>query len=147
MSSPGVLTADTHTVLQDFSQPPYTHMGETRYPMAIVKLLPDMEQIKYMASLPDPETRELAKDLLNRRITELEHKIDRTSRISDRAHQLASAYMVALTDSEDDDPTENLDRYTDSRDEGDATVQVFKQALERYRDIQSHTGAGIVDYE
>ena len=35
----------------------------------------------------------------------------------------------------------------DSRDEGDATVQVFKQALERYRDIQSHTGAGIVDYE
>eukprot|EP01043_Picozoa_sp_COSAG02_P055796 COSAG02_NODE_6528_length_3518_cov_5.108219_5_plen_59_part_00 len=56
-------------------------------------------------------------------------------------------YMVALTDSDDDFPTENLDRFEGARDMGDETVQVLKQALEHYRDIQSHVGAGIMRYD
>lgn len=142
MSVPGLITADTQSVLEDFSQPPYTFMGETRYPSAIVKLLPDMAQMEYMAGLSDPATHAHTKDILSRRIKELERKIDQRSQIADQAHQLASAYMVALTDSDDDDPTENLDRFEDARDQGDETVQVLKQALGHYKDIQSHVGAG-----
>ena len=60
----------------------------------------------------------------------------------------AHYYMVALTDSDDDVPTENLDRLSErARDMGDETVQVLKQALEHYRDIQSHVGAGIMRYD
>ena len=142
-----MITADTQSVLQDFSQPPYTFMGETLYPAAIVKLLPDMEQLEHMAGQTDAATRAHTRDLVGRRVKELEHKIDQKSRIADQAHQLASAYMVALTDSDDDDPTENLDRWEDARDQGDETVQMLKQALEHYRDIQSHVGAGIVRYD
>ena len=35
------------------------------YPTAIVKLIPDMTQLEYMASLPDPATRAHTKDLLS----------------------------------------------------------------------------------
>lgn len=147
MSAPGLITADTQSVMQDFSQPPYTFMGETLYPAAIVKFLPDMAQMEYMASQTDPATRAHTRDILGRRIKELEHKIDQKSSIADQAHQLASAYMVALTDSDDDDPTENLDRFEDARDQGDEAVQVLKQALGHYKDIQSHVGAGIVHYD
>ena len=122
MSVPGLITADTQSVLQDFSQPPYTFMGETLFPAAIVKFLPDMAQMEYLAAHTDPATRAHAKDILNRRIAELEHKIEQKTAIADQAHQLASAYMVALTDSDDDDPTENLDRFEDARDQGDTTV-------------------------
>ena len=133
--------------MEDFSQPPETFTGQQLYPTAMVKLLPDMAQLEYMASLPDAATRAHTKDLLSRRITELEEKIDYKTSIADQAHQLASNYMVALTDSDDDVPTEKLDRSEGARDMGDETVQVLKQALEHYRDIQSHVGAGIMRYD
>ena len=147
MSIPGLITADTQSVLQDFSQPPETFTGQQLYPTAIVKLLPDMTQLEYMASLPDAATRAHTKDLLSRRITELEEKIDYKTSIANQAHQLASNYMTALTDSDDDFPTENFDRFEGARDMADETVEVLKQALEHYKDIESHVGAGIVRYD